>query len=162
MLRGNRRQLQSPKRGALPPIAFIDLACASLSQECADSKWGEPASCRITRRDAGHGSCIEMIVVIMGEDYSVDGRQTIEVNAGWYPPFRPDETEWGRSLAPNRIHQHIEPCDLDQKTGVTDPGHRQLIRCCPRYHEGGGKTLERRRIGIGAARISPMIDQRPF
>jgi hypothetical protein len=100
--------------------------------------------------------------MVVRENYDVDRRQAVEIHGWWDPATRPDELQWRSSLAPDWIGENIEPRNLEQEARVSDPRDRELVWRSSWHYELGCDSRERARVGIGAARISPPLDQCPL
>ena len=103
-----------------------------------------------------------MIVVIVRKDYRVNRRQAVEFNSRRDPAPGPNELQWRRTHAPNRIEENVQSRDLDEKARMADPRHSEQVRSGPRHEKGRVGSSEHTRVGIGASRISPPLHQRPF
>src|SRR5580704_11103194 len=73
-------------------------------------------------------SDIEMIVMRVAEEYRIDRRQVIEVDAGLGYPFRSHEREGTCSLRPNRIRGYSHP--LPESTWMRVP---PLLYASPKH-----------------------------
>lgn len=62
-----------------------------------------------------------MIVMIMGQENRVDGRQGIERDAGRDPALGPQQREWPGAVAPDRIGEQVDAVQLDQKARMPHP-----------------------------------------
>src|SRR3982751_269631 len=128
MLRGYAGEMERAGISFLPPVALDDVACSPLPEKGANPQWSEPDNGRISRANPGNRACVEMIVVVVREDYDIDGRQRIEIDGGRNPSLRTSELNGGRPLAPDGVDQDIAAADLDQKAGVSHPCEGKLLR----------------------------------
>ncbi|MNZ98435.1 hypothetical protein D3C78_1177180 [compost metagenome] len=58
---------------------------------------------------------IQMVVVIMGHQHQIDGRQILKTDAGRIDPFGTGKTERAGALRPHRIDENIQTRRLDEK-----------------------------------------------
>jgi len=127
MLGRNASQAERSDHALLPPISFRYFPGSAGSQERAQTQWREPRHRGITSGDVGDGRGIEVIVMVVGENYDVDRRQAVEIHSWRDPATGPDELQWRSSLAPDWIGENIEPCNLEQEARVSDPRDRELV-----------------------------------
>ena len=92
----------------------------------------------------------------------IDRWQAVEIDCRRNPPSRTDELYWRRPLAPDGVRQNIQARYLDKEGGMSDPGECELLRRSPRHDERRIGESEFARVGIGTARISSSLDQRPL
>ena len=74
------------------------------------------------------GSDIQVVVVVMGDNHRVNGRQVIDINRGFGDAFRPGEAHRGCVAAEHGVGQHVDTAVLEQHGGVADPGDRSVFR----------------------------------
>ena len=83
-------------------------------------------------RQAADRCLVEMVVVVVRDQDEVDRRQIVEGNARRRVPADADQPVEGTgSIGPGGIGQEIQPVELYQDGGVTDPGHRRAARVVP-------------------------------
>ena len=103
----------------LPPLQLDDAAEAqALGQGSAppghDGNFG--------RGDLAQGRFVEVIEVRVGEQHQVDGWQILHPEPGSLEALEQEEP-----VGEIGIDDGVEPLELHQKRGVTDPGQRHLI-----------------------------------
>lgn len=70
---------------------------------------------------------VEMIVMIMGDQYHIDGRQVVQPNSRRDRSLRSGKCHRTGPVGPDRICQNIESTDLDQHRGMADHGDPQIL-----------------------------------
>jgi hypothetical protein len=108
------------------------------------------------------GRGIEMIVMVVRENYDVNRRQAVEVYGWRNPAPGPEELQRRSALAPDGVDENVEPRDLEQKARMSDPRDRELFRRSSWHYKVRSYSRESARVGIRTARISPPLDQRPL
>jgi hypothetical protein len=73
-----------------------------------------------------HGGPVEVIVVVVGEKYAVDGRQCFEVRHRRDEARRADERDGRDTLRPDRVGEEVESGKLQEEGRVPDPGDPYL------------------------------------
>ena len=92
-----------------------------------NAKRGNPASILKLRqcRKAANGARTEVIVVIVRNDNSIDGRQILECKRRGKETLGASPLRWRRALLPNGIDEQTHSVDFNQGGGVPHPGNSQ-------------------------------------
>jgi len=132
------------------------------TQKVSDAKRREPGNRRITSYQPPNSRDIEVIVVIVGQYDSVDGRQRIEVNCCWYTSPGTGETKRRSTVAPDRIEQKVQTADLEQKRGVANPGDGEHRGLAAREYESRNGSGKSERLGPPTRRNPSPLEERPL
>jgi hypothetical protein len=87
----------------LPPVHLHDVGGASFFQKITDAEGDKPFRARKSRNNATHCLVIEMIVVVVGDENGVDGRELIEAYTRRRVSPRSGKLNRGSPFAPDRI-----------------------------------------------------------
>ncbi len=79
-------------------------------------------------QQAAHGRQVEVVVVVVGDDDGVQHRQVRQRQRDRVQPRRSDRQRRRHPLAPHRVGEHVPAIDLDQGSGMSEPGDGQLAR----------------------------------
>ena len=104
------------------------------------------------------GCCAKMIVVVVGDDYCIDGRQVGEGKGRREETFRASKLRWGRALLPDRVDEYANAIDFNERGRVAHPGDSETgaravgkdLRVCVErtggmlWRSGGGPDNEAR------------------
>lgn len=71
-----------------------------------------------------------MVVVVVGDQYIINGWQCAEGDAGGIPTPRTQPGQWAGPFGPDRINQQVESCDLYQHAGVADHRDDRMLAVC--------------------------------
>jgi len=93
MLGWNAGQVEALDGRLIPPISFHHFASPPSAEKIARSQRGVPAGSRVTVGKTRDRRSIQVIVVIVGQDDRVDGRESVELHAGGNPTSWPEELE---------------------------------------------------------------------
>ena len=139
--RGRHRQIGMGQRVRFPPIELGDPVCrhAPRFEMRADAERGDKR--HVTPCQLANGRVVEMIVVIVGDEHHVHGRQCAERNRDRLEAFRTREPGRRRARSPDRVGQYAQPVDLDQHRGMAKPRRTQPGAGCP---GPGGRRIDRR------------------
>ena len=111
---------------------------------CANTEWHSVEGHLVAKRDDGF--VIKMVVVIMGDDHSVDLWKLIQGKGGGVEAFRPRRLERRGPFGPDGINQHTVAVDLDEERRVAEPGYakptsRRRLEVLPTSRENGERGL---------------------
>src|SRR3954466_4231884 len=99
-----------------------------------------------------------MVVVIVRKDDHINGRQPVELDPWRHPPTGTGEPNGRCSLAPDGIRKNVESGQLNQKTGVPNPGKGQLFGIAAWHREGRVNPDKAGPVGVWSAGISSSLD----
>lgn len=70
--------------------------------------------------EAAEGGEVEVVVVVVGEEDRVDGREMVEGDAGWVVAFGAGEGERAGALGKDGVDEEVVAGDLQEGGGVAD------------------------------------------
>lgn len=88
--------------------------------------------------EAAQGGEVEVVVMVVRQQDSVDRGQVFEADAGGGGAFGAGEADGAGAVGPNRIDQEVEPCDLYQQRGMADHRDGQVIDTRRGFRRGDG------------------------
>jgi len=94
MLRWSAEGRNFSEASGFPPIHFNHVSCAALYEKLAHSKRSDPFRPRKPPDQKARRSVVEVIVVIMRYEDSVDGREFVEGQARRCMPPRTGKLGW--------------------------------------------------------------------
>ena len=106
-----------------------------------------------------------MVVVIVGYEHGINGRQVFQTEAGPAVSFGTYPGEGTAAVRPNRIYKNIEPIHLNQKAGVTNSGNSEgPFRYAGRRRWAGRIFLEFRpsRVNVAGHPLPEVAQNAPF
>lgn len=128
MLGRGRYQGDTAHPGLLPPVQFADLLLRNPpGHEARPHPEGrdEVADLLLQRQ---YGPVIEMVVVIMGEDHPLDGRQRFQGDGRLMPALGAEPLHRRGPLAEHGIRQPERALQLQQQSGVAEAPHAVVRR----------------------------------
>lgn len=125
MLRGYAVDNNLAKGLMLPPVQLHDGMKAEPLEPHCNPEWTVDRR-GIAPSESAQRSGIQMVVVIVADQYDVDRRQVFKTNPGCAMPARTCELHRTGAIAPDRICDDIEFADLQQDRRMVHECHAQL------------------------------------
>ncbi len=122
---------------------------------------------QVAQHGAGQRLDVEMVVVVVCDQYGIDRRQVVEGDARRVDALRPHEAEGAGALGIDRVDQEVEPGDLVKKRGMAEMDDARPVDACRRLVLrrrliGGGKGLALALAGLPAQHVDqPLADGAP-
>ncbi len=107
VLRGGTGNRDVSQLERIPPIQLGHESSTAARQEPADPERYEPLHRREALYQPPYGTVVEMIVVVVRNEGSVNERQAFERHCGRYHPTRAGKGERRRTLRPDRIGKNV-------------------------------------------------------
>lgn len=159
------RHAGEPQRchgGFLPPVAFPNVACSVSSKEPPNPDGREPHERRIAANESLHRRSIQVIVMVVRVNDGIDRWKRVEVDRGRNATTRAGKLYGRCASAPDGVEKEIQPADLEQKAGVTDPGDGGQRGFRAWKHERGCRHRKGAGLRPCGCRSPRSIDERPL
>lgn len=120
----------------LPPVQFHQVVDAELLEPASQPHGNAEAQViPETSVQLVCGCFVEMVVVIVGYQYQVDGRHVTYRQGRGGEPLGPDKPEGAGTVGQHRVGQHVQAPVLEQEGCMPQPGQ---LRRCRRVHQQVG------------------------
>src|SRR5258708_10382520 len=126
MLCGSAESGDGSEITSLPPVFNADVRGTSFFQKIANSERSCPLHFRKSLCDARYCASIEMVIVIVRNEDSVQARKCLELDCRWRITSRAGELNGRCTITPNWICQNVHSVGLKEKRAVTYPCDGQL------------------------------------
>ena len=77
--------------------------------------------------DCGDGGRVHVVVVVVGDEHGVDGREIRETDSGKIVATRAEELEGTDAIRPDGVNEDVNAGGLNEKRGMSDAGDAEIV-----------------------------------